>query len=91
MKENAGSDRSWVWQCMDFSEEKNDVAVLAIRFANSENAQKFKDAFEDAKAANVGKFDDSKEASVTKADAKAKQESEANTEVQKQDDEEKSV
>lgn len=22
LKENAGSDRSWVWQCVDFSEEK---------------------------------------------------------------------
>ena len=52
LKENAGSDRSWVWQCMDFSEEKEDISVLAIRFANSENAQKFKESFEEGKAAN---------------------------------------
>jgi len=52
LKENAGSDRSWVWQCMDFSEEKEDISVLAIRFANSENAQKFKEEFEKAKEAN---------------------------------------
>merc|ERR1719238_2667353 len=32
LKENAGSDRSWVWQCADFSEEKTDLSVLAIRF-----------------------------------------------------------
>jgi Ran-binding protein 1 len=55
LKENAGSDRSWVWQCIDFSEEKQEVSVLAIRFANSENAQKFKDAFEAGKEANKGK------------------------------------
>merc|ERR1719443_1092990 len=49
LKENAGSDRSWVWQCMDFSEEKQDISVLAIRFANSENATKFKESFEEGK------------------------------------------
>ena len=38
IKENAGSDRSWVWQCMDFSEEKSEVSTLAVRFANSESA-----------------------------------------------------
>ena len=38
LKENAGSDRSWVWQCVDFSEEKTEPSVLAIRFANSESA-----------------------------------------------------
>ena len=38
LKENMGSDRSWVWQCMDFAEEKEEVSVLAIRFANAENA-----------------------------------------------------
>ena len=38
LKENAGSDRSWVWQCADFSEEKSDLSVLAIRFATSESA-----------------------------------------------------
>merc|ERR1711865_1091969 len=41
LKENAGSDRSWVWQCADFSEEKAEMSVLAIRFATSENALKF--------------------------------------------------
>jgi len=57
LKVNAGSDRSWVWQCHDFSEEKTDVTTLAIRFANSENAQKFKEEFEKAKKANEGKID----------------------------------
>lgn len=52
LKENAGSDRSWVWQCVDFSEEKEEVSVLAIRFANVENAKQFKDAFEEGKKAS---------------------------------------
>lgn len=54
LKVNAGSDRSWVWQCHDFSEEKTDVSTLAIRFANSENATKFKEEFEAAQTCNGG-------------------------------------
>jgi len=54
LKENAGSDRSWVWRCMDFSEEKESISVLAIRFANSENAQKFKDVFSAAAHPDAG-------------------------------------
>uniref|UniRef100_A0A7S2ILC0 RanBD1 domain-containing protein n=1 Tax=Haptolina brevifila TaxID=156173 RepID=A0A7S2ILC0_9EUKA len=83
LKENAGSDRAWVWRCMDFSEEKSDISLLAIRFANSENAQKFKEQFEAGKVANgesstpdaaeggaqEGKAADAKEASKEKAPA----------------------
>merc|ERR1711957_924284 len=54
LKENAGSDRSWVWQCADFSEEKTELSVLAIRFATSENALKFKEEFEGAQKAMAG-------------------------------------
>lgn len=54
LKENAGSDRSWVWTCIDFSEEKEERSLLAIRFANSENAKKFKEVFEEAKLAYGG-------------------------------------
>ena len=53
LKENAGSDRSWVWQAMDYSEEKEEMSVLAIRFANSENALKFKETFEESKVSNA--------------------------------------
>jgi len=70
LKENAGSDRSWVWQCADFSEEKSEISVLAIRFANSENAQKFKEAFEEGKAANA-------KAPASPAPAEAKKEAPA--------------
>lgn len=57
LAENAGSDRSWVWQCHDYSEGRDGTtetqySTLAIRFANSENAQKFKEEFEKAKEAN---------------------------------------
>jgi len=49
LQENVGSDRSWVWTCpADFSEESQTEEVFAIRFANSENAQKFKTKFEEA-------------------------------------------
>ena len=42
LKPNSGSDRSWCWSCQDFSEEKADtMSILAIRFANSENALEF--------------------------------------------------
>merc|ERR1712060_1031728 len=52
IKENAGSDRSWVWNCVDFSEEKTDVVTLAVRLANSENAIKFKEQFVEAQNVN---------------------------------------
>eukprot|EP01121_Diplochlamys_sp_Union-15-3_P002583 TRINITY_DN122_c0_g1_i3.p1 TRINITY_DN122_c0_g1~~TRINITY_DN122_c0_g1_i3.p1 ORF type:complete len:301 (-),score=87.96 TRINITY_DN122_c0_g1_i3:85-855(-) len=46
---NVGSDRSWVWNCpADFADETAKEEVFAIRFANVENAQLFKEAFENA-------------------------------------------
>lgn len=43
---NVGSDRSWVWNTTaDVSEGVPEPQTLAIRFANSENANMFKDAF----------------------------------------------
>lgn len=47
LNENVGSDRSWVWNCPnDFTESPPTEEVFAIRFANAENAKKFKDEFE---------------------------------------------
>jgi len=74
LKENAGSDRAWVWHCMDFSEEKQEISLLAIRFANSENAQKFKEQFEAGKVANgdtPGGASAPPAEAAAKADAKA--------------------
>eukprot|EP01103_Thecamoeba_quadrilineata_P001194 TRINITY_DN11055_c0_g1_i1.p1 TRINITY_DN11055_c0_g1~~TRINITY_DN11055_c0_g1_i1.p1 ORF type:complete len:174 (+),score=50.65 TRINITY_DN11055_c0_g1_i1:58-579(+) len=47
LKPNVGSDRSWVWHCKDFSEEEATDETLAIRLANSENANEFKAKFEE--------------------------------------------
>jgi len=53
LNEMGSSDRAWMWNCpMDYSEEEPQPDIFAIRFANHENALKFKDAFEDAVAKN---------------------------------------
>ncbi|CAK7564097.1 MAG: Ran GTPase binding protein Sbp1 [Sporothrix epigloea] len=50
---NVGSDRSWVWNtAADVSEGEAEAMTLAIRFANSDNADQFKDAFLKAQAEN---------------------------------------
>lgn len=49
LKPNCGSDRAWVWTTQaDFSDDESKGELLAIRFANSENAQKFKQTFIEA-------------------------------------------
>ncbi|GLI72581.1 Ran GTPase binding protein Sbp1 [Penicillium ochrochloron] len=54
---NVGSDRSWVWNTTaDVSEGEPEKQTLAIRFANSENANLFKDAFEKAQQENEKVF-----------------------------------
>ncbi|KAJ5620107.1 hypothetical protein N7510_004091 [Penicillium lagena] len=54
---NVGSDRSWVWNATaDVSEGEPEAQTLAIRFANSENANLFKDAFEKAQQENEKLF-----------------------------------
>lgn len=50
LKPNAGSDRAWVWNThADFADEKPKPEMLAIRFLNAENAQKFKVKFDECK------------------------------------------
>ncbi|KUL84364.1 hypothetical protein ZTR_06294 [Talaromyces verruculosus] len=54
---NVGSDRSWVWNAAaDVSEGEPEAQTLAIRFANSENANLFKDAFIKAQQENEKLF-----------------------------------
>ncbi|KAF7720271.1 Uncharacterized protein PECH_003388 [Penicillium ucsense] len=54
---NVGSDRSWVWNTTaDVSEGEPEKQTLAIRFANSENANLFKEAFEKAQEENEKLF-----------------------------------
>lgn len=51
---NVGSDRSWVWNVhADYTDGEPSPETLAIRFGNSENANLFKTAFEDAQTANA--------------------------------------
>ncbi|GAB7345573.1 hypothetical protein MBLNU457_3879t1 [Dothideomycetes sp. NU457] len=54
---NVGSDRSWVWNAQaDVSEGEPEACTLAIRFANSENANLFKEAFIKAQQENEALF-----------------------------------
>ncbi|TFK55875.1 hypothetical protein OE88DRAFT_1692558 [Heliocybe sulcata] len=55
LQPNIGSDRSWVWKvAADYSESPPTAETLAIRFANADNANHFKVAFEDAQKKNAG-------------------------------------
>ncbi|KAL9587424.1 MAG: hypothetical protein Q9212_000239 [Teloschistes hypoglaucus] len=57
LEPNVGSDRSWVWNAAaDVSEGEPEAQTLAIRFANSENANLFKDAFVKAQQENEALF-----------------------------------
>ena len=54
---NVGSDRSWVWNAVaDVSEGTPEAQTLAIRFANPDNANLFKEAFLKAQQENEGLF-----------------------------------
>jgi len=54
LQPNIGSDRSWVWKvAADYAENEPTAETLAIRFANSENAQQFKTEFEKAQKINA--------------------------------------
>jgi Ran-binding protein 1 len=64
---NVGSDRSWVWNAAaDVSEGEPEAVTLAIRFANSENANLFKDSFLQAQKDNEAIF---KKSDESEADA----------------------
>lgn len=53
LKPNIGSDRSWVYNVTaDVSEGEPEAQTLAIRFGNKENADKFKEHFEEAQSLN---------------------------------------
>lgn len=69
---NVGSDRSWVWNVVaDVSEGEPEALTLAIRFANSDNANQFKDAFIKAQKENEALF---KKANEEKAEEKSGEE-----------------
>ncbi|RYP77289.1 hypothetical protein DL769_003438 [Monosporascus sp. CRB-8-3] len=75
---NVGSDRSWVWNAAaDVSEGEPEAVTLAIRFANSENANSFKDAFLSAQKENEALF--AKEGKAEEDKEEAKEESKEET------------
>lgn len=55
LKPNVGSDRSWVYTAFfDMSEGEPTNELIAVRFANAENANLFKESFERAQKINSG-------------------------------------
>jgi Ran-binding protein 1 len=76
---NVGSDRSWVWNvAADVSEGEARQETLAIRFANPENANLFKDKFEEVQKMNAGLTDggDKKSAAAEEEDSEDEEEEE---------------
>ncbi|XP_032384732.1 ranBP2-like and GRIP domain-containing protein 3 isoform X2 [Etheostoma spectabile] len=49
LKPNAGSDKSWVWNAIDYADEAAKPEQLAIRFKTADEASLFKAKFEEAK------------------------------------------
>jgi len=75
---NVGSDRSWVWNAAaDVSEGEPEAVTLAIRFANSDNANQFKDAFIKAQKENEELFKKAEAAAEAAEAAEEKKEEEA--------------
>jgi Ran-binding protein 1 len=74
---NVGSDRSWVWNAAaDVSEGEPEAVTLAIRFANSDNANQFKDAFIKAQKENEELFKKAEAAAEAAEAAEEKKEEE---------------
>ncbi|KAM4608312.1 E3 SUMO-protein ligase RanBP2 [Polymixia lowei] len=48
LKPNAGSDKSWVWNAIDYADEQAKPEQLAIRFKTADEASLFKTKFEEA-------------------------------------------
>ena len=48
LKPNAGSDKSWVWNAIDYADEQPKPEQLAIRFKTAEEALLFKTKFDEA-------------------------------------------
>ncbi|XP_029700162.1 uncharacterized protein isoform X2 [Takifugu rubripes] len=49
LKPNASSDKSWVWNALDYADEEPKTEQLAIRFKTVDEASLFKAKFEEAK------------------------------------------
>eukprot|EP00188_Purpureofilum_apyrenoidigerum_P002894 Plantae.Rhodophyta-Purpureofilum_apyrenoidigerum.ctg29438.p1 GENE.Plantae.Rhodophyta-Purpureofilum_apyrenoidigerum.ctg29438~~Plantae.Rhodophyta-Purpureofilum_apyrenoidigerum.ctg29438.p1 ORF type:complete len:225 (+),score=58.26 Plantae.Rhodophyta-Purpureofilum_apyrenoidigerum.ctg29438:92-766(+) len=49
LKENMGSERSWMWPAVDYADGDQDECILAIRFANAKIAQEFRTEYDEAR------------------------------------------
>eukprot|EP00931_Biecheleriopsis_adriatica_P025010 TRINITY_DN15459_c0_g1_i1.p1 TRINITY_DN15459_c0_g1~~TRINITY_DN15459_c0_g1_i1.p1 ORF type:complete len:1727 (-),score=475.66 TRINITY_DN15459_c0_g1_i1:61-5241(-) len=52
LKPNADSEKFWVWMAQDCAEETVETEQLALKFGSKELADKFKEAFDNAKQLN---------------------------------------
>lgn len=52
IQEHTGSDKSMVWTCVDYADEVQKTELFCARFASTERAVEFKDAYADACAKN---------------------------------------
>lgn len=72
LTENVGSDRSWVWSAVDYADGEADACSLAVRFANTEQATKFKAAYDDARE-HMDKIADAEGEEAEEEEAAAKE------------------
>jgi len=49
LRENMGSERSWMWSAVDYADGDQDECVLAIRFTNAKVAEEFKTNYDEAR------------------------------------------
>lgn len=87
LKENVGSDRSWVWHGVDYADEERDEALLAIRFRDTDSANQFKDAYN--KARDEMKALKSDDIAPTGTEEKTETETETKEDTNKEDDADK--
>ncbi|XP_008275426.1 E3 SUMO-protein ligase RanBP2 isoform X1 [Stegastes partitus] len=78
LKPNAGSDKSWVWNAIDYADEEPKPEQLAIRFKTVDEASLFKAKFEEAqkivlKSPEEHNQQERKEESLKEADSLAAQ------------------
>ncbi|KAJ2829384.1 Ran GTPase binding protein Sbp1 [Coemansia furcata] len=84
---NVGSDRSWVWNvAADLVDDEVERQLLAIRFANSDNAGQFKKAFEAARDNNKKLAGSTTE---SKPEASDDEDNESGSDAEEEEEEEK--
>lgn len=89
LKPNVGSDRSWVYTAHDYSEGEPTTELLAVRFANAENANLFKEKFEEAQKINSEERSTEEQSNIEKAEKTKKVELESEDAAKAEEGEEK--